>query len=121
VRTRYPGFDFVGFDVISRGVSGRVAKLRLRGRQGDTIDVDGLAVRWTLDVPDNLFTVKRLQPQGKPAGWLFTGRGWGHGVGLCQVGAYGMALRGHSYRDILLHYYTGVEIGALVSAAPPAR
>jgi len=118
VRTRYPGFDFVGFDVVSRGVSGRVAKLRLKGRQGDTIDVDGLAVRWTLDVPDNLFTVKRLQPQGKPAGWLFSGRGWGHGVGLCQVGAYGMALRGHSYRDILLHYYSGVEIGTLVAAAP---
>jgi len=121
VRTRYPLFDFVSFEVVSRGSSGRVAKLRLRGRQGDTIDVDGLAVRWTLDVPDNLFTFRRLQPQGRPAGWLFSGRGWGHGVGLCQVGAYGMALRGHGYRDILTHYYTGVEFGTLITPALTAR
>ncbi|MEO8503999.1 MAG: SpoIID/LytB domain-containing protein [Acidobacteriota bacterium] len=117
VKARYPGLDFASFEVISRGSSGRVARLRLHGKQGDVVDVNGLAVRWTLDVPDNLFTFKRLSPQGRPAGWLFSGRGWGHGVGLCQVGAYGMALRGHDYSDILLHYYSGVEFGRLV---PPA-
>lgn len=121
VKTRYPGLDFVGFEVISRGSSGRVGRLRLRGKQGDVVDVDGLAVRWTLDLPDNLFTFKRLTPQGKPPGWLFTGRGWGHGVGLCQVGAYGMAVRGHDYSEILLHYYTGVEIGRLVPASAASR
>ena len=121
VKTRYPGLDFSSFEVISRGSSGRVGRLRLHGKQGDVVDVDGLAVRWTLDLPDNLFTFKRMTPQGKPPGWLFTGRGWGHGVGLCQVGAYGMALRGHDYSEILLHYYTGVEIGALVTAPNPSR
>ena len=38
------------------------------------------------------------------------GRGWGHGVGLCQWGAYGMALQRYNYKHILLYYYPGVEI-----------
>ena len=111
VNTRFPGLGFQGFDVLSRGTSGRVGKIRIYGDGGRTMDVDGLAVRWTLDVPDTLFTAKRLAPKNQEAGWLFTGRGFGHGVGMCQVGAYGMAQRGHSYREILTHYYTGVELG----------
>ena len=94
-------------------VAGRVGpggKIRIFG-DSKTMDVDGLAVRWTLDVPDTLFTAKRLAPKGGEPGWLFTGRGFGHGVGMCQVGAYGMAQRGHTYREILTHYYTGVELG----------
>ena len=45
----------------------------------------------------------------------FEGSGWGHGVGLCQVGAYGMALRGAAYREILAHYYTGSKLEPLES------
>ena len=41
---------------------------------------------------------------------MFLGRGWGHGVGLCQNGAFGMALAGAPYDEILRHYYTGIEI-----------
>lgn len=111
VNTRFPGLGFQSFDVLSRGVSGRVGKIRIYGDNGKTMEVDGLAVRWTLDVPDTLFTAKRLAPKGQEPGWLFTGRGFGHGVGMCQVGAYGMAQRGHTYREILLHYYSGVELG----------
>jgi stage II sporulation protein D len=111
VRTRFPGLGFESFEVLSRGVSGRVGKIRIHGDNGQTMDVEGLAVRWTLDVPDTLFTAKRLAPKNQAAGWLFTGRGFGHGVGMCQVGAYGMAQRGHDYRDILTHYYSGVELG----------
>ena len=40
----------------------------------------------------------------------FSGKGWGHGIGLCQVGAYGMALRGEDYRAILAHYYRGSRL-----------
>jgi len=109
VQTRLPGLGYHGFEILSRGVSGRVGKIRIDGDH-ESVEVEGLAVRWTLDVPDTLFTAKRLEPPGKEPGWLFTGRGWGHGVGMCQVGAYGMAQRGHTYRDILLHYYTGVEL-----------
>ncbi len=111
VNTRFPGLGFQSFEILSRGESGRVGKIRIFGDAGKTMDVDGLAVRWTLDVPDTLFTAKRLAPKGSEPGWLFTGRGFGHGVGMCQVGAYGMAQRGHTYREILTHYYTGVELG----------
>jgi len=110
VGERYPGLGFQGFEILGRGVSGRVGKIRIDGDEGKTVEVKGLAVRWTLDVPDTLFTAKRLTPPERAPGWLFTGRGWGHGVGMCQIGAFGMAQRGHTYRDILLHYYSGVEI-----------
>ncbi len=120
VATRYPGFRFRDLELGERGVSGRVGELHLRGAGGEELSVEGLAVRWTLDLPDTLFTARRLAPPGRQAGWLFTGRGWGHGVGLCQVGAYGMAVRGHDYRDILRHYYSGVGL-ARVEAVPRAE
>jgi stage II sporulation protein D len=110
VAGRLPGFDFRSFEVLKRGVSGRVGKIRLVGGDGETVDVAGLAVRWTLDLPDTLFTARRLVPQKGEAGWQFSGRGWGHGVGLCQVGSYGMARRGHDYRVILAHYYSGAVL-----------
>ncbi len=118
VRARYPGLEFQSLEILERGVSGRVGKLRLIGAGGRSETVAGLPVRWTLDLPDTLFTARRLKPAGKEPGWLFAGRGWGHGVGMCQVGAYGMALRGHRYEEILRHYYSGVEIGRLSAAAP---
>ncbi|HXT21309.1 MAG TPA: SpoIID/LytB domain-containing protein, partial [Thermoanaerobaculia bacterium] len=120
VRQRYPGFAFESFEIVSRGVSGRVGALRLIGSDGRRELVEGLAVRWTLDLPDTLFTAKRLQPARGEPGWLFSGRGWGHGVGLCQVGAYGMAVRGHGYRDILAHYYSGTRLGGLPPNAAAA-
>jgi len=120
VKQRYPGFPFASFEVVSRGVSGRVGSLRLLGSDGSSELVEGLAVRWTLDLPDTLFTAKRLVPARGEAGWLFSGRGWGHGVGLCQVGAYGMAVRGHGYRDILAHYYSGTRLGGLPANAAAA-
>jgi stage II sporulation protein D len=96
-----------------------VGKIRIDGDY-QSAEVDGLAIRWTLDVPDTLFTAKRLEPPDREPGWLFTGRGWGHGVGMCQVGAYGMAARGHTYREILLHYYTGVELARARTAGGQA-
>jgi peptidoglycan hydrolase-like amidase len=110
VEERYPGLGFTGFEVLERGRSGRVARIRLQGRGGDSVEVAGLAIRWLFDVPETLFTARRLQPAGGTPGWLFTGKGWGHGVGLCQVGAFGMAGRGAGYRDILTHYYTGARL-----------
>lgn len=118
VQARYPGLGFQGFEILERGVSGRVGKIRIQGDGGESVEVEGLAVRWTMDVPDTLFTAKRLIPPERSPGWLFTGRGWGHGVGMCQIGAFGMAQRGHSYRDILRHYYSGVEI---VRSSSPAK
>jgi len=110
VNDRYPGLGFQGLEILERGVSGRVGRMKVLGDGGRSEVIEGLAVRWTLDVPDTLFTAKRLTPPDKSPGWLFTGRGWGHGVGMCQIGAFGMAIRGHSYQDILRHYYTGIDI-----------
>ena len=57
--------------------------------------------------------------------FVFFGRGWGHGVGLCQNGAFGMALAGQTYDRILKHYYTGIDIvqasSVTVSAPPSTR
>jgi stage II sporulation protein D len=110
VRDRYPEIDFAGFKILKRGVSGRVGAIRLVGSDGATVEVEGLAVRWTLDLPDTLFSVRRVEPEGREPGWLFTGRGHGHGVGMCQLGAYAMGVRGTPYREILSHYYSGVTL-----------
>ncbi len=127
VDTRFPGVGFHDLEILERGGSGRVGRIRILGDNGQSVEVDGLAIRWTLDVPDTLFTAKRLAPRNREAGWLFTGRGFGHGVGMCQVGSYGMAQRGHTYRDILTHYYSGAELarvrwtGGAVGAAAAGR
>jgi len=118
--TRLPGFHYRGFEILERGVSGRVGKIRLLGAGDEAVVIEGLAVRWTLDLPDTLFTARRVQPPGGKPGWQFSGRGWGHGVGLCQVGAYGMARRGHDYREILAHYYGGATLERLPAPAAPA-
>ncbi len=110
VAERYPGIEFRGFEVEERGVSGRVGRIKIKGADEQSVAVRGLPIRWTFDLPDTLFTARRLDPPGREGGWLFSGRGWGHGVGLCQVGSYGMAMRGHDYREILNHYYRGLEI-----------
>lgn len=120
VAARYPGFHFRGFQILGRGVSGRVAKVRLIGDGNQEALVEGLAVRWTFDVWDTLFEVERKKQDGKD-GWLFKGRGWGHGVGLSQAGAYGMAARGASFRDILEHYYSGIDLGKLEEKHRPRR
>jgi stage II sporulation protein D len=113
VAARYPEIDFGGFEVLERGISGRAKRMRLEGRDGSSVEVEGLAIRWTLDLPDTLFTARRVSPAGREPGWLFTGRGHGHGVGMCQLGAFGMGLRGKGYREILAHYYSDLELVAL--------
>ena len=94
--------------VTRRGVSGRALAVRVSGPQGSR-EVGGIAFRRALDLPDTLFVVTRVGGPGKP-GLRFLGRGWGHGVGMCQNGAYGLARGGATYVEILKTYYTGVEI-----------
>ncbi len=70
----------------------------------------GFDVRRVLDLPETLFEMQiRTLPDGQRTAH-FLGRGWGHGVGLCQNGAYGLARAGMTYDAILTHYYTGIEI-----------
>lgn len=100
-------------DVIpgKRGVSGRVLDLTVVGSAG-RFTFRGFPIRTLLGLRENLFVVDRQRDaDGRVGTFIFSGKGWGHGVGLCQVGAYGMALRGARYDEILKRYYTGVTIG----------
>ncbi|NWG12570.1 MAG: SpoIID/LytB domain-containing protein [Acidobacteria bacterium] len=92
------------------GESGRVVRIELVGRRGSTI-MNGYRFRGAIGLRDTLFTIAREEaPDGSIESFTFNGRGWGHGVGLCQVGAYGMARAGRSYEEILKTYYQGVEL-----------
>lgn len=92
------------------GNSGRAVQIQVVGSRGSAV-LNGYKVRNALGLRDTLFTITReLHPDGSIASFRFHGRGWGHGVGLCQVGAFGMARAGRSYEEILKAYYQGVEI-----------
>jgi peptidoglycan hydrolase-like amidase len=92
------------------GVSGRVVELDVVGSAGE-IDLKGLQVRWGLGLRENLFVIDRERgPRGEVERFVITGKGWGHGVGLCQVGAFGMAQAGSTFEQILKHYYTGIRL-----------
>jgi stage II sporulation protein D len=100
-------------DVVPRrlGVSGRVVELGVLGSESELV-LQGLKVRWGLGLRENLFVIDReLDPSGEVARFVFTGKGWGHGVGLCQVGASGMAQAGATYDQVLKHYYAGIQVG----------
>jgi stage II sporulation protein D len=61
-----------------------------------------------------LFTLaEERDGRGAPAAFVFTGGGWGHGVGLCQTGAIGRAELGQDYRAILRHYFNGAEVARI--------
>ena len=96
--------------VVSRGSSRRVTDLELIGTNG-TAHVRGGRIRSALGLREQLFVIERkYDDEGRVTGFSFIGRGWGHGVGMCQVGAYGLARQGFSGEQILKAYYTGIEL-----------
>ncbi|MCU1266758.1 MAG: SpoIID/LytB domain protein [Acidobacteria bacterium] len=96
--------------VVTRGASRRVTDLEVTGSEG-IAHVRGGRIRSALGLREQLFVVeKKYDADGRLSSFLFTGRGWGHGVGMCQVGAYGLARQGWSYEKILKAYYTGIEL-----------
>ena len=110
LRTRVDVGTLKDIEPTKKGVSGRVGELKVIGSRGQFF-IRGFRIRTALGILENLFTVDRtFAPDGSVQSYIFTGKGWGHGLGLCQVGAYGMALRGKSYDEILRHYYTGVDL-----------
>jgi stage II sporulation protein D len=84
--------------------------LHVAGDQGD-VTLTGLRIRFALGLRENLFVLDEERAPDGSVEYVFTGKGWGHGVGLCQVGAFGMARGGSRAENILKHYYTGVTIG----------
>ncbi|MFO7733922.1 MAG: SpoIID/LytB domain-containing protein [Candidatus Aminicenantes bacterium] len=106
----YPIGGLVDISVKSRGSSGRALDLVVKGTE-KSITLRGFPIRSALGLRDTLFVIDRTYDEtGRVDTFIFTGRGWGHGVGLCQVGAYGMGLAGASYHDILKKYYKGIKI-----------
>jgi stage II sporulation protein D len=99
--------------VSGRGSSRRVIDLELVGTSG-TAHLRGGRIRSALGLREQLFVIdRRYDGAGRVTGFTFTGRGWGHGVGMCQVGAYGLARQGLTYDKILKAYYTGIDLTRL--------
>jgi len=116
---RVSGSEVREIAVTKRSAAGRAIEIQVKTDTSEAT-FKRFDLRQALELPEMLFTVARARgPQGEIE-FLFLGRGWGHGVGLCQVGSYGMALAGATYDEILRHYYTGVDIvpASSVSAAP---
>ena len=88
---------------------GRVFALTLVDSLGAPHQVHGMHIRGLLGLKDNVFRWLTVG-QGTRRRWIFYGRGWGHGLGMCQTGAYGMALEGSTYQQILQHYYPGMTL-----------
>lgn len=106
----YPIGELLDLQVTEIGESKRVIELIIKGTAAD-VTLRGIKIRWALGLRENLFVIDRIYgSDGQIASFQFSGRGWGHGVGLCQVGSYGMATRGKGYREILETYYPGVTI-----------
>ena len=105
--------SLVDLRVRQRGVSGRVLDLEVIGSAG-TAHVRGGRIRSALGLREQLFVIDRaFDDAGRVTHFTFTGRGWGHGVGMCQVGAYGLARAGLPYDKILKTYYTGISVTKL--------
>ncbi len=107
---RSAGYRIKGINsikILSQYDSGRVKKLRISGKSGE-ITISGVDFRRIMGYDVIKSTMFEVFIEGSSA--VFKGRGSGHGVGLCQWGAKGMAEDGYTYREILEHYFPGTEI-----------
>ena len=106
------GIDFgeiQALESLERGPSGRIKYLRITGTKCSEVIGKELKIRRALSTSH--LKSSAFEVEHDPAGaWVLRGRGWGHGVGLCQIGAAVMADRGFGYRQILQHYYPGATI-----------
>lgn len=103
---------------IARGTSGRLWKLKIVGTKKTLTIGKELEIRRTLS-PSHLYSSafvvdkEDVSPEGIPGRFILTGAGWGHGAGLCQIGAAVMGEQGYKYDTILLHYYIDASIDKL--------
>jgi peptidoglycan hydrolase-like amidase len=105
--------EFTDLRIVERGPSERPVNTDVIGSRGQQT-VRALRLRTLLGLRDSLFSFDiERNASGAVLGMTFYGRGWGHGVGMCQVGAYGMAIDGASYEAILKKYYRGIELKKL--------
>ncbi len=91
------------------GYSRRAIELEIVGSNG-VKTLKGGKIRSALRLPEQLFVINKRYSGSNVVGYSFTGRGWGHGVGMCQYGAFGLAKMGVKYDEIIRHYYQGSEL-----------
>lgn len=105
----------VALEPLHRGPSGRIDRLRVTGTKGEETIGKELTIRRYLSptcLYSSAFEVQTISNNNSPSFHL-RGKGWGHGVGLCQIGAAVMATEGHTADAILRHYYPGTQITTL--------
>ena len=106
--------DIIDLIPLERGKSGRICRLKIVGSKHTFTIGKELEIRRALSnthLYSSAFVVdKKDVRDGVPQTFELTGAGWGHGVGLCQIGAAVMGEKGYSYDKILLHYYHNAEI-----------
>ena len=95
--------------VSKKGYSRRAIELEIIGSNG-TKYLKGGSIRSALRLREQLFVIDKKYSGDRVSSYTFTGRGWGHGVGMCQYGAYGLAKMGVKAEDIIKHYYSGVDV-----------
>ena len=101
---------------VERGTSGRLVRLKIVGTLRTLIIGKELEIRRTLSsshLYSSAFVVDKEYKEDEkeiPSRFILTGSGWGHGVGLCQIGAAVMGEQGYKYKEILSHYYPGIAI-----------
>ncbi len=109
--------DIIKLEPVQRGHSGRLIRLKITGTKKTLIVGKELEIRkWLSEshLYSSAFVVDHLDiNDGIPGKFLFTGAGWGHGVGLCQIGAAVMGETGYSYLEILHHYFQRAELKKL--------
>ena len=101
--------DIVDLRPVKRGPSGRIYELEVEGTDATITIGKELEIRRTLS-ESHLFS-SAFVVEKTPDGFILYGAGWGHGAGLCQIGAAVMAAKGYTYREILQHYYPGTTLG----------
>ncbi len=114
------GVDYgriIDLQPIERGKSGRLIKLKIIGEKKTLIIGKELEIRRTLSTShlySSAFVVEKGEcKDGVPSKFILRGAGWGHGVGLCQIGAAVMGEKGYDYKQILLHYFINADINNL--------
>ncbi|MEG1186245.1 MAG: SpoIID/LytB domain-containing protein [Bacteroidales bacterium] len=108
--------DIVDFKPLRRGSSGRITRLRIIGAKREIVIENESEIRRILAesvLPSSAFIVDKTMAGKIPENFTFIGAGYGHGMGLCQIGAAIMSEKGYSYREILSHYFRSALIDRL--------
>ena len=95
--------------ITRKGYSRRAAEIEIVGSNG-VKTLKGGKIRSALRLREQLFVINKRYSGNTVTSYTFTGRGWGHGVGMCQYGAYGLAKMGVKADTIIKHYYTGADV-----------